>query len=160
MPALNYGIVKEKTCSFTGHRILKKDFDHEEVEKVVLSLIEKGYDTFLIGMALGFDTECFKILLKLRKNADIRLIACVPCNMQSKFFNKKQREEYDRLIKKADLIINVSEDYYEGCMMVRNCFMVDNSSVLIAYLNYNRGGTYSTVKYAAENGREIIRIGR
>ena len=153
-------IIKEKTCSFTGHRILSGNFNKIEVENVVKKLIEKGYDTFLVGMALGFDTECFKVLLEIRKSADIRLIACVPCNSQSKFFKKNQREQYEFLLEQADEIINVSDNYYDGCMMVRNYFMVDNCSVLVAYLNYNRGGTYQTVKYAAGKGIEIIYIGR
>ena len=158
MPAVN--IDKQKTCSFTGHRILSKNFDPEEVKKVIIDLISKGYDTFLVGMALGFDTACFKILVEIRKSADIRLIACVPCNSQSKFFNKKQREEYAEMLGQADEVVNVSDEYYDGCMMVRNYFMVDNCSVLVAYLNYNRGGTYRTVKYAAENGKEIIYVGK
>jgi len=64
------------------------------------------------------------------------------------------------MIESADAVINVSDNYFDGCMMVRNMFMVDNSSLVIAYLNYNRGGTYQTVKYAAENGREIIYVGK
>ena len=158
MSAVN--IIKDKTCAFTGHRILCDNFDKNEIVKIVQDLIKRGYDTFLIGMALGFDTECFKVLINLRKSADIRLIACVPCNSQSKFFKKKQLEEYQKLISEADEVVNVSDDYYDGCMMVRNYFMVDNSSVIIAYLNYNRGGTYRTVKYAAENGKEIIYVGK
>ena len=153
-------IIKEKACAFTGHRILSDNFDKAEVEDIVEKLIKKGYDTFLIGMALGFDTECFKVLVEKRKSADIRLIACVPCNSQSKFFKKNQREEYKKLLSEADEVINVSDDYYDGCMMVRNCFMVDNCSVLVAYLNFNRGGTYQTVKYAAEKGKEIIYVGK
>lgn len=158
MSALKFD--EKSTCCFTGHRILGKNFDPAEVRAKIEDLIKNGYKTFLSGMALGFDTVCFKILVEIKKSCDIRLIACVPCNSQSKFFNKKQREEYEELLKKADEVVNVSDDYYDGCMMVRNYFMVDNSSVIIAYLNYNRGGTYRTVKYAAENGKEIIYVGK
>ena len=31
-------------------------------------LIKKGYNRFLVGMAIGFDTLCFNILEKLREN--------------------------------------------------------------------------------------------
>jgi len=153
-------IDREKTCSFTGHRIMSGNFDERTLIKIINEVISRGYDTFLVGMALGFDTVCFKALTKIKKNVYIRLIACVPCNSQSKFFNKNQRAEYDKMIESADAVINVSDNYFDGCMMVRNMFMVDNSSLVIAYLNYNRGGTYQTVKYAAENGREIIYVGK
>ena len=39
------------TCSFTGHRIIKKDFDEYRFIEVLNIVIEKGYKTFLIGMA-------------------------------------------------------------------------------------------------------------
>ena len=47
---------KKKTVCFTGHRVLEKDFDYKKLEKSLSVLIEKGYENFLIGMALGFDT--------------------------------------------------------------------------------------------------------
>ena len=43
-------------------------------------------------------------------------------------------------------------------MMERNRFMVDNSSILLAYLREDRGGTYNTVKYAEKKQKQIIRI--
>lgn len=64
------------------------------------------------------------------------------------------------MISKADEVVNVADDYYDGCMMDRNVFMVDNSSRLICYLNYGHGGTYSTVKYAAESGIEVVYFGK
>ena len=156
MSALN----KENTCALTGHRILPKDFNEDSLEKVLISVIERGYNVFLDGMALGFDALCFKVLKRLKDRYDIKIVACVPCDSQSKFFNKRQKAEYDGMIAEADEVIMVSEKYFDGCMTVRNYFMVDNSSLLIAYKNYNGGGTYQTVKYAAEKGNEIIYIER
>lgn len=153
-------MIKEKTCCFSGHRILPLDFDKESFEKLVYKTVNDGFDTFLCGMAIGFDALCFSVLEKVRESYDIKIIACVPCNTQSKFFNKKQKAEYERMISKADSVINVGGEYYDGCMMDRNKFMVDNSSRLICYLNYGHGGTYSTVKYAVEAGAEVIYFGK
>ena len=150
----------EKACAFTGHRILPNNFDVSELKSVIENLIDSGYNTFLCGMALGFDMLCFSVLLELKKYNDIRLIACVPCNEQSKFFTKTQAKEYNNLIGKADEVVILSEDYYDGCMQKRNRFMVDNSSVLVAYLRTNHGGTYSTIKYAVENDRKIIYVNK
>ncbi len=150
----------EKTCSFSGHRILSSNFDKEELKNVVYGLIARGFDKFLVGMALGFDTECFKILEEIRRENDIKIVACVPCKDQSEFFKKKQKEEYRRMLDSADETIILAENYYEGCMFERNRYMVDNSSVLVAYLNFNRGGTYQTCRYAASLDKEIIYIGK
>lgn len=153
-------MIKEKTCCFSGHRILPLDFDKESFEKLVYKTVNDGFDTFLCGMAIGFDALCFSVLERVKESYDIKIIACVPCNTQSKFFNKKQKKEYERMISDADEVIVVTEEYYDGCMMERNKFMVDNSSRLICYLNYGHGGTYSTVKYAVESGVEVVYFGK
>ena len=76
-------IDRKKTCAFTGHRILKEDFDGELLRSVIKQIVEMGYDTFLCGMAIGFDAKCFKILEEIRKERKIKIIACIPCLSQS-----------------------------------------------------------------------------
>ena len=153
-------IDKKITCCFSGHRILPNVFQAEEIKKAVYNAINDGFSVFLIGMAIGFDTLCFKELLKIRKEKSVKIIACVPCRDQSEYFNRFQKKEYDELLPLSDEIIYLSDSYSEGCMQRRNEFMVDNSSRLICYLRSNRGGTYSTVKYAAEKNIEIIYLGK
>ncbi len=143
------------TCSFTGHRVLKKDFNVNNVEKIIYKLISDGFKTFLVGMAWGFDLTVFEILQN-KKNFNIDIIACVPCENQEQYFNKKEKQKYLECIKKADKIIHVSKEYFDGCMQKRNRYMVDNSSILIAYLYSNIGGTKSTVTYAEKQGKNII----
>ena len=48
--------------------------------------------------------------------------------------------------------------YKAGCMQLRNKAMVNDSNFGIAYCNRTFGGTYSTVKYAQEQGKNIIII--
>ena len=145
-----------KTCAFTGHRILDKEFDIDKVEYYLRLLIKDGIDTFLVGMAIGFDTECFKLLLRLKKEFDIKLVACVPCLEQNKKFTASQNAEYLDLLSNADKKVVVSENYSPYCMMKRNMFMVDNCCVLIAYIKKETGGTFNTVKYAKQVNRPII----
>ncbi len=149
-------IVKEKTCAVTGHRVVKKNFDKEVLRQTLIKIINDGYDTFLIGMAIGFDTLCFNVLLSLKEEYKLKIIACVPCLNQDKFFNKKQKTEYENIIRNSDDVRILSEEYSTNCMQNRNKFMVDNSNVLIAYLYKSVGGTYYTVKYAMEEGKEVI----
>ena len=145
------------TCCFTGHRILKKDFNEEKVEEIIKNLIEKGYKTFLVGMAIGFDTFCLKTLLKYR-NYNIDIIACIPCEEQYKYFNKNQKEEYLNLLTKVDKKVYISKNYTKTCMRERNFFMVDNSSVVVAYYYNHLGGTHLTVSYAERYNKDIIYI--
>lgn len=151
-------IDRAKTCAFTGHRNLGRDFNKAELERVIKGLIRGGFTTFLIGMAVGFDTECFKMLETLRKTENIRIIACIPCEKQDYKFSEKQKEEYKKMLDSADEKIYVSKEYTKTCMFKRNMFMVDSASVLVAYLNSDRGGTFQTVNYAKRENVNIIMI--
>lgn len=145
-----------KTCAVTGHRGLNKDFDKEKLVSALKEVIADGYDCFLIGMALGFDTECFRALEELRKTEKITLIACVPCKDQDKKFTEAQKKEYKRMISAADEVTVLSENYTDKCMLMRNKYMIDRSSALIAYLRHKTGGTFYTVSYAEKTGKKII----
>lgn len=151
-------IDKIRTCAFTGHRVLKDDFNKKELERVVKKLIEGGFTTFLVGMALGFDTECFKMLETFRKEYPIRIIACIPCLTQAYKFSLKQKAEYEKMLNSADERIYISKEYTKTCMFKRNMFMVDSASVLVAYLNSDKGGTFQTVNYAKRQNVSIIYI--
>ena len=48
--------------------------------------------------------------------------------------------------------------YTSDCMVKRNKYMVDNSSVLISVFDGSFGGTMHTVNYAKKQGLEIIEL--
>ncbi len=145
------------TCSFSGHRELEENFNYNKLEEVINKLIEGGFKTFLVGMALGFDIEVMKILVK-NKNKNIDIIACIPCPEQSNYYSKKNKEEYDYLLKMADKKVVISENYTKWCMQKRNRYMVDNSSTLVAYLRREKSGTAYTVNYAKSKDKKLIII--
>lgn len=147
-----------KTACFTGHRILSKLFSKTKLKKRILELINDNYDTFLVGMAIGFDTEAFKVLLEIKKQTPIRIIACIPCINQEARFNIKQKEEYRNLLASADDQIIISKEYTPTCMNKRNKFMVDYSSAVIAHLTRENGGTANTVAYAIKNQKVVIYV--
>ena len=151
-------INRARTCAVTGHRYLRKNFNIEKVEDKLKELVEKGFDTFLIGMAIGFDMICFQILEKIREQKKLYIIACIPCEEQAEKFNANQKEEYERLLSIADQKILISKNYTATCMQKRNQFMVDNSSAVLAYLNRDFGGTFNTVKYAQKKGIPVLMV--
>ena len=62
------------------------------------------------------------------------------------------------MLSAADEIRILSDEYTPYCMMKRNMFMVDNSSLLVAYKRREEGGTAKTVRYAEKCGVKIIEI--
>lgn len=148
-----------RACSVTGHRKMEKDIENIPLKETFIKLIKDGgYDTFLIGMALGFDTLCFQVLEKIREEENIKLIACVPCKSQAERFSYVQKKEYQRMINSADEVVLISEEYTNECMRKRNEYLVDNSSVIISYLRRDFGGTKQTVNYARKKGIKIISL--
>ena len=72
-----------RTCAFTGHRNLKNtNFDASLLDRTIGHLIKNGTDTFLCGMAMGFDLESAQSVIMHKKNYDVKLIACIPCANQ------------------------------------------------------------------------------
>ncbi len=154
-------INKEKTIAFTGHRILEDDENIIEnaVTNAVMRYIENGFDTFLCGMAIGFDLLCGKILLNIKKNnPNVKLVCCIPYENSEKYFSKKDKELFKDIIAASDDSIILSKSYYNGCFHIRDKFMVDNASVIISYKTRDNSGTGYTTAYGVLTGRKILSI--
>lgn len=154
--------LRKMTCCFTGHRIIEsKDIPTviHRLEKTIVSCIDKGYQYFGTGGALGFDTIAANTVLRFRNEYPfIRLILVLPCKQQSSGWDIDDIEEYNRIMAEADKIVYTSQDYFRGCMHKRNRHLIDNSSLCICYLLSDRGGTAYTVNYARKNGVQIINL--
>lgn len=144
------------SVAVTGHRVLGRNFSAQRLEDALRSLIAEGADTFYCGMALGFDILCCEILLKLRQEHPVRIVACVPCADQASVYGIRSRERYMRDLAACDERIVLHERYEKGCMFERNRLMVDCCDVLLAYLESERGGTFYTVNYAKKRGKRIV----
>lgn len=137
-----------RVCAFTGHRQLEEDFSLKELKKAIKEVIERGADTFLVGMAIGFDLAAAETVLALkRKYKNVRLVACIPCERQEKNFPAADKKRYAKILKKVDEKIVLAGEYYRGCMQKRDIYMADRADILIAYLKKDKGGTAFTVKY-------------
>ena len=147
----------ETTCAFTGHREILDSIDFDFFETCVQDLIDRGYDTFLCGMARGFDLLAGEIVVKLKAtNPHIKLIACVPCPNQDRYFSLEEKQKYDKVFAACDEVKLLSGRYYKGCMLSRDRYMVDNCSLVFAYDRKKEGGTHYTLTYAQSKKKKII----
>ena len=128
----------------------------QELEKLILT----GYDYFISGMALGFDIWFAEAILELKKKyPHIKLIGALPCrNQTERWTDQKQIDRYNYLITQLDDVRCIYDIYEDGCLLERNRFMINNSSLVIALFNGLSGGTKSTIDYAKKQGKEIIII--
>ena len=154
--------MKEKTVCFTGHRtipMLKKWKIEKKLKATLEALIDNGYCYFGAGGALGFDTIAAQTVLGLKKkHPEIKLILVLPCKNQTRGWEEKDVSVYESIIEQADKVVYTQEHYDRGCMFKRNRHLVDNSSVCVAYLTEEKGGTAYTVNYANQKGVKVINI--
>ena len=152
-----------RTCCFTGHRIIpnaKREEIKERLKSTLVSLIEKkGVTLFIAGGALGFDTMAALEVLSLRERyPEIKLRLAIPCENQTKGWKEKDILLYEEIMSQADDVVYTSRTYTSGCMHIRNRYMVDSSDFCVAYMTKASGGTAYTVKYAEKKGVEVINV--
>lgn len=157
------GLIRERTCCFTGHRKLSGDtlWLRFQIQEEVLRLYQRGISTFLTGGALGFDTLAAKEILRLRDSyvPDLLLAVVIPCWGQERGWRTEDQAVYQSILRKADDRIMTGESYTRDCMFVRNRYMVDHSTHCIAWLEPGRrGGTSYTVNYAKSKGLEVVNL--
>lgn len=162
-----------KRITFSGHRPDKlygydlKDEKYLKLNRLLEELLEEkivneGYDTFISGGALGFDTVAFLSVKNLKKKyPHIRNILAIPFANQPIKWSEKDIRLYNWMKNEADEIVYVDtlESYnrtsvdigvfHRDKLMIRNEYMVDNADLLIALWNKdNKSGTANCVKYA------------
>lgn len=154
--------MRSKTCCFTGHRQIPPGERAEiadKLERVIVSLYQKGIRYYGAGGALGFDTLAARTVIRLRESCPgMKLILVLPCRAQTRGWRPEDIAEYERIKTQADEVIYTSQEYTRGCMHKRNRHLVDNSSICVCYLTESNGGTAYTVGYAEKRGIRVINI--
>lgn len=150
------------SCCFSGHRDIpysRIPAVREQLKREILALIKRGYTEFYAGGALGFDTLAAQTVLELKEdNPGIHLHIVIPCKSQTRGWSSENVHIYNSINARADEVICLTENYFSGCMQIRNRYMVDNSSAIITYITRASGGSAYTAGYAAKKGLEIIAL--
>lgn len=161
---------RETTCCFTGHRPSKLPWGENEADPRCLALKEaiglevekaynRGYRHFICGMARGCDLYFCEAVQTLRDSRPgITVEAAIPCESQADKWPEAERRRYRELVGLCDFETVVQHGYDKGCMLRRNRYMVDRSSLLIAAFDGSRGGTLYTATYAMKQGVEVVVI--
>ncbi len=154
--------IKTKTACFTGHRSIGGE-NIAQISKVLHILVRNavncGFEHFLCGGALGFDTMAALCVLEHKRNfPNITLDLILPCKNQTKLWNEHDRALYDLILSQADRVEFIREAYTSTCMHERNRALIDKSDVCIAYLAHKGGGTAYTVSYAESKNISVINI--
>ena len=153
--------MRETSVCFTGHREIpsnKYEFIKQTLIDMIKELANSGYTDFYAGGASGFDMLASFCVLELKKEYDIRLHIILPYRRSVSTYSSYERYKQKELLERADSVECLFERYLSGCFHTRNRKLVDSSSVCVAFLEKNSGGTYYTVNYAKENGLKVVLV--
>lgn len=142
----------------------------KQIEKKLRSILDfeimGGQKCFelISGMALGVDQLFFSVGYQLRKEyaaqgIKVVLTAAVPCLEQDGIWKDDCKISYAAMLKTADKKVRISNKKFandKGCMQRRNCFIVNNADMVLAYHNGSEGGTKNCVDYAKSQGAVIV----
>ena len=139
---------KEHTCCVTGHRDIPAEkvlYVQNSVYQEVKQAINRGYTHFISSFAPGVDLIFAEAVADLKVNYPITLEAAIP------YLGRLNTPDvtFQRLIKECDTVKVHMTQYSKGCFMVRNRYMVDCSTLVIAVHDGRKtGGTAATIRYA------------
>lgn len=145
-----------KTCCVTGHREIPADklaYVEMELRKTILNAVEDGYTRFISGGAAGVDLLFAAIVTEMKEQGHpLSLEAAIP------YAGRKESKDrgFQKMLAACDVVTVLSERYNRGCYFVRNRYMVDESSRVIAvYDDRKSGGTVYTMQYACNKGKTV-----
>ncbi len=148
---------RKRRCCFTGHRPEKLKRAEAEIiswlETQIRKAIDDGFVTFISGMARGVDIWAAEVVLCLKdEGLPIHLICATPFEGFERSWDDGWKQRYTDVIRKADLVKYVCNDYSRACFQIRNEWMVDRSARVIAVYDGQPGGTKNTIDYAISKG--------
>lgn len=158
-----------RAYAFTGYRPYKLPYGNDESPPDCIRLrqrlvdeicrhLDMGVSVFITGMALGIDQWAAELILMAKRDRpcdSIELWCAIPYDKQAAAWTDRERARYHAILNQADYIDYVSHQYYDGCLIVRNRFMIDNATHLIAVYDGQKGGTRYTVNYAKQKGLNL-----
>lgn len=149
---------------FTGHRTIeatKVESLKTQLHEIIENLYKEGHRSFYCGMAIGFDLLAAETLIGLKASyPDIHLTACIPFIGQESRYSAIDQKRYHKALTSADTHIIISHSFSKQSYLLRNIYMLEHSSIVIAYFDCStkKGGTYFTYNKAMQMGKEVRNI--
>ena len=154
---------RKYTCCFTGHRPKKLKQSEEEIkiglEKYIRQAVADGFLIFVSGMCFGVDLWAAEVVIKLRdEDSAIKLVCASPYKGFERNWSEDWQNRYNAVLQAADEVYYVSAEHCKGCYQIRNRWLIDKSSRVIAAYNGQSGGTKNTINYAKSQQIEVCNV--
>ena len=148
------------TVSFFGHREIINNFEIVKrlAEIIKELLMTKEYVEFLVGRDGDFDILAASAVRRVKKELDCNncsLVLVLPY-MKAEF--RDNEESFLNYYDNVEIDGESSGSYYKAAIKIRNQHIIDRSQLLICFVEHNKGGAYTAMKYAEKIGCEIINL--
>lgn len=150
----------KKQCCFIGHRqVLAKDIE-DKLTAAIISEIESGCSSFIVGTHGEFDELALKVCRRLRdtERGDIRIqVAITSLNRIN-----KRGALYAPYCDVDTVMYAIEDAHYKRQITVSNMQMIDNCDRIICYVNTAayRSGAKTALRYAQKQGLKIVNLYR
>lgn len=141
--------------SLIGHRRIDNQLDLEEkLHKIVVELLRsKEYVEFYIGRNGEFDIIAASVIKRAQKAVDYNnssVVLVLP-------YRVKDMEYYENYYDELTLPIE-PKTHFKEAIIKRNKWLVDNTDMLIAFVENSKGGAYQCLEYAKKAQIDFINI--
>lgn len=146
----------------TGHRPNKLGGYGKEVTDRLAWIVEqhlrslpKKPEKIISGLALGFDQALAVSAIRFQ----IPVIAALPFKSQDIKWPEHAKDKYRQIIGLCDEVVIVSPGWYSARkMQIRNEWMVDRATDILALFSGEPGGTANCIAYANQKERPIVNL--
>ena len=146
--------MKEKICSFCGHRDANNSLRTQIKKAITDIIVNEGITTFYSGGMGKFDGMCESVVRELKRAHPLKLYLIAPYMTQR---INRDGEYYMELY--DDIIIpDLGEVHYKRAITKRNKWVVEKSDVLLCYVTRSSGGAYQTLQYAQKLSKSIRKL--
>ena len=147
-----------------GHSDVLEFLCYNQLSYEVEQLVKSGYKHFTMGTHGNFDRIVLNICKKIRKTyTDISILVVITSFNDIKkhvIMDDYGIDSYTPYDDVETVMYDIEEVYYKRRITESNKKMIDNSTILLCYVDENRkySGAKNTMLYAKKKNKKIINI--
>ena len=148
------------TVCFFGHREIRKFREAEaSLEALIRTLLlQKTYVHFLVGREGDFDQLVSSVIKRQQRCVRADNSALIWILPYSTAQLRDQAENFLAYYDAVEICRDAACSPPKAAFQVRNRQMVDQSDLVVVYVEHQRGGAYQAMHYAQKQKKQIINL--
>lgn len=148
------------TVACFGHRQIEDIFAVEaRLEDIFRKLIDRHeYLEILIGNNGEFDQLASSVVRRLKRSMEadnIFLVLVLPYMTAEYADNRPYFEDY---YDEIEICNAAASGHFKAAFRTRNRMMADRADLVVCCVQHNSGGAYAAMRYAAKQGKSLIKV--